>query len=262
MVSAELDLEDRIGARALGLRAAAMLMGATDDRLPVLLTGVGKVRAATSVARLLATTRPSVVVNIGTAGGLRHGLDGVHEIGTVIQHDFASEAIEKITGVGFGPPIVLGAGPIGLAVCAGAVALGARVAVTAGSAEKLERCRELGAEIELCPGLPQFFPALKEHVRELGRKHNIDFVFSKDGWRFTPEYLAQFDAFLFYTTGDLTMAKSDPRGDGLPPMTAEGKAALLAAVASTGRPVAARPPLHRGREDDGRAGSFGAAVSA
>lgn len=66
---------------------------------------------------------------------------------------------------------------------------------------------------------------------ELGRKNNIELVFSKDGWRFTPEYLAQFDAFFFYTTGDLTVPKSDPRGDGLPPMTLAGKAALLAAVA-------------------------------
>lgn len=72
------------------------------------------------------------------------------------------------------------------------------------------------------------FPVLDE----LGRKNNIEFVFSKDGWRFTPEYLAQFDAFLFYTTGDLTLPRSDPRGDGLPPMTPAGKAALLAAVAS------------------------------
>src|SRR5258708_2336276 len=71
------------------------------------------------------------------------------------------------------------------------------------------------------------FPVLDE----LGRKNNIEFVFSKDGWRFTPDYLAQFDAFLFYTTGDLTVPKSDPRGDGLPPMTPAGKAALLAAVA-------------------------------
>jgi type 1 glutamine amidotransferase len=72
------------------------------------------------------------------------------------------------------------------------------------------------------------FPVLDE----LGRKLNIDFVFSKDGWRFAPDYLAQFDAFLFYTTGDLTMHKSDPRGDGLPPMTPAGKAAFLAAIAS------------------------------
>jgi hypothetical protein len=77
-------------------------------------------------------------------------------------------------------------------------------------------------------GRPGFaFPVLDE----IGRKHNLDVVFSKDAWRFSAEYLAQFDAFIFYTTGDLTMARSEPRGDGLPPMTAEGKAALLAAVA-------------------------------
>jgi type 1 glutamine amidotransferase len=70
------------------------------------------------------------------------------------------------------------------------------------------------------------FPVL----RTLGEKNNIEFVYSKDGSLFTPEYLAQFDAFLFYTTGDLMVPKSDPRGDGLPPMTAAGKAALLAAV--------------------------------
>ncbi len=90
---------------ALDLEAAQL-----GGRLPVLLTGVGKVRAATSVARLLATSQPSVVVNVGTAGGLRPGLDGVHEVGTVIQHDFAGEAIERITGIGFGPPIELGTG--------------------------------------------------------------------------------------------------------------------------------------------------------
>ena len=90
---------------ALDLEAAQL-----GDRLPVLLTGVGKVRAAIAVTQLLAATHPSMVVNIGTAGSLRHGHDGVHEIGTVIQHDFASEAIERITGIGFGPPIVLGDG--------------------------------------------------------------------------------------------------------------------------------------------------------
>ena len=64
-----------------------------------------------------------------------------------------------------------------------------------------------------------------------GAKNQIEFVASKDGTLFSPAYLAQFDAFVFYTSGDLTMAKSDPRGDGLPPMTPAGKAALLAAVA-------------------------------
>lgn len=72
------------------------------------------------------------------------------------------------------------------------------------------------------------FPVL----RELGAKNNIEFTFSKDGSLFTADYLAQFDAFFFYTTGDLTVERSDPRGDGLPPMTKDGKAALLAAIAS------------------------------
>ena len=52
----------------------------------------------------------------------------------------------------------------------------------------------------------------------IGARENIVFTFSKDGALFTPEYLAQFDAFVFYTSGDLTLAKSDPRGDGLAPM--------------------------------------------
>jgi adenosylhomocysteine nucleosidase len=84
--------------------------GELGDRLPLLITGVGKVRAAVAVSSLLAVSRPSVVVNIGTAGGLRHGLDGVHEIGTVMQHDFADEAIQRTTGESFGPPILLGHG--------------------------------------------------------------------------------------------------------------------------------------------------------
>ena len=91
---------------ALDLEAAQL-----GDAYPILITGVGKVRAATTVARLLATERPAYVLNIGTAGGLRPGLDGVHEVGTVIQHDFASAAIEQVTGIGFGPPISLGDGP-------------------------------------------------------------------------------------------------------------------------------------------------------
>jgi hypothetical protein len=59
-----------------------------------------------------------------------------------------------------------------------------------------------------------------------GPKHGIAFTFSKDGSLFTPEYLAQFDAFIFYTSGDLLSAGKD----GNPPMTAAGKAALLDAI--------------------------------
>jgi type 1 glutamine amidotransferase len=59
-----------------------------------------------------------------------------------------------------------------------------------------------------------------------GPKHGIAFVFSKDGSLFTPEYLAQFDAYMFYTSGDLLAAGKD----GNPPMTPAGKAALLDAI--------------------------------
>jgi type 1 glutamine amidotransferase len=60
----------------------------------------------------------------------------------------------------------------------------------------------------------------------LGPKHGIEFTFSKDGSLFTPKYLAQFDAFCFYTSGDLLA----PGKDGNPPMTPAGKAALLDAI--------------------------------
>src|SRR3954470_22576200 len=52
-------------------------------------------------------------------------------------------------------------------------------------------------------------------LKELGAKHAIEFTFSKDGSLFSPEYLAQFDAYFFYTSGDLL----SPGKDGNPPMT-------------------------------------------
>jgi hypothetical protein len=63
-------------------------------------------------------------------------------------------------------------------------------------------------------------------LANLGPKRGIEFTFSKDGSLFTPEYLAQFDAFHFYTTGDLTIVGTDKS----PAMTPAGKAALIDAV--------------------------------
>ena len=63
-------------------------------------------------------------------------------------------------------------------------------------------------------------------LSELAAKHNIEFTFSKDGSLFTPEYLAGFDAYFFYTTGDLTTPGTDKQ----PPMSPEGKAAFLKAI--------------------------------
>ncbi len=70
-------------------------------------------------------------------------------------------------------------------------------------------------------------PSFAEKVlTELGAKQGWVWTFSKDGSLFSPEYLAQFDALVFYTTGDLCA----PGTDGQPPMSAAGKQALLDAV--------------------------------
>jgi type 1 glutamine amidotransferase len=70
-------------------------------------------------------------------------------------------------------------------------------------------------------------PSFVEKIlTELGSSHGFEIVSTKDGGVFTPENLAGYDAFFFYTTGDLTQ----PSKDGSPPMTPEGKAAFLEAV--------------------------------
>jgi uncharacterized protein len=63
-------------------------------------------------------------------------------------------------------------------------------------------------------------------LKELGEKNNIEFTFTKDGSLFTPENIAKYDAFFFYTTEDLTTVGSDKN----PPMSKEGKAAFLEAI--------------------------------
>lgn len=67
-------------------------------------------------------------------------------------------------------------------------------------------------------------PSYAEKVLlELGAKHGWEFTFSKDGSKFSPGYLAQFDTVMFYTTGNLLT----PGTDGHPAMTPEGKQALF-----------------------------------
>lgn len=61
---------------------------------------------------------------------------------------------------------------------------------------------------------------------ELGRKHGFEVVASKDGGLFDGD-LSQFDAFFFYTSGDLLRPGPE---DGSPPMSEAGKKALLEAV--------------------------------
>jgi uncharacterized protein len=67
-------------------------------------------------------------------------------------------------------------------------------------------------------------PSLADKVfLDLGAKHSWTFEFSKDGSKFSPEYLAGFDTVIFYTTGDLTTTGSD----GEPAITPQGKQALF-----------------------------------
>ncbi|HEV3255996.1 MAG TPA: ThuA domain-containing protein [Gemmataceae bacterium] len=61
---------------------------------------------------------------------------------------------------------------------------------------------------------------------KLGHKHNFDVTCTKDGAVFND--LSKYDAFWFETTGDLTQSG----GDNEPPMTKEGKKALLKAIAA------------------------------
>ena len=63
-------------------------------------------------------------------------------------------------------------------------------------------------------------------LTDLGEKHNFEVTTTKDGTVFNPENIAKYDAFFFYTTGDLTKAGTDKT----PPMSPEGKAALFEAI--------------------------------
>jgi hypothetical protein len=60
-------------------------------------------------------------------------------------------------------------------------------------------------------------------VTDLGEKNHFEVTCTKDGGIFTPSKLAEFDAFMFYTTGDLTELGTDKH----PPMSPEGKQAFL-----------------------------------
>ncbi|MGN7247687.1 nucleosidase [Janibacter anophelis] len=69
------------------------------DDVEVLITGVGKTLAAVQVTRAICEhphREDLVVVNIGTAGALRPEVTGLHEIGTVLNHDLSAEPIRRL----------------------------------------------------------------------------------------------------------------------------------------------------------------------
>ncbi|GHC40800.1 nucleosidase [Streptomyces cinnamoneus] len=79
-----------------------------DGDLPVLLTGIGKVNATAALATVLARgERPSEIINLGTAGALRPGWEGIHEVAKVIQHDLDTPVLQALTGRTYGAPVTL-----------------------------------------------------------------------------------------------------------------------------------------------------------
>lgn len=66
-------------------------------------------------------------------------------------------------------------------------------------------------------------------LTDIGRDQGFEVVASKDGRLFDPGRIGEWDAFAFYTTGDLTTP--GPHNDGQP-MSADGKKAFLDAIHS------------------------------
>lgn len=83
--------------------------------LPLLVTGAGKVNAAVAVATAINTSRPRELINLGTAGGLKDGLEGTHIVSSVLEHDIDDAAIHAITEVHCSLPINLARGGLILA---------------------------------------------------------------------------------------------------------------------------------------------------
>jgi uncharacterized protein len=78
--------------------------------------------------------------------------------------------------------------------------------------------------IEVKDGKPCYAETI---LRPICKEHDWDLVSTKDGDIFTPENIAKFDAFLFYTTEDLTAEKAT---DGSKPMSKAGKQGFLEAI--------------------------------
>jgi adenosylhomocysteine nucleosidase len=67
--------------------------------IEVVVTGMGKTAAAVATARALARMNnldEVEVINLGTAGALKDGLEGLHEPGTILNHDINAEAVRAL----------------------------------------------------------------------------------------------------------------------------------------------------------------------
>ncbi|WP_109509405.1 nucleosidase [Nocardioides speluncae] len=67
--------------------------------LPLVITGMGKVAAATATAAALAgydDLGGLTAINLGTAGALKDGLDGLHLPSVVLNHDLDADALRAL----------------------------------------------------------------------------------------------------------------------------------------------------------------------
>jgi adenosylhomocysteine nucleosidase len=90
------------------------------DGVEVVVTGLGKTAAAVATTRALAGRDLAglTVVNLGTAGALRDGLSGLHEVGTVVNHDMNADAVRAL---GYDPREVLSVGTSEVVLASGDV---------------------------------------------------------------------------------------------------------------------------------------------
>lgn len=101
-----------------------VILVALRDELPpeavapyeVIYTGVGKVNAALTAAKLFAERKPDLVINFGTAGAVRPGLSGLIDCGAAVERDMDLRPLGIDLGVTFGDeePAVIrwGDGPV------------------------------------------------------------------------------------------------------------------------------------------------------
>lgn len=104
--------------RALVVAATRAEAAHVPAHLPVVVTGLGKTAAAVGVTEALVGVDLSglVVVNVGTAGALRDGLEGLHEVGTVLNHDINGDAIRAL---GYDPEDVFQLADTGVVLASG-----------------------------------------------------------------------------------------------------------------------------------------------
>jgi adenosylhomocysteine nucleosidase len=102
------------------LHPSILIVTALRDELDhpgVLYTGLGKLNATYALTKALQHSTPSLVVNYGTAGGLKPNLSGLLEVAQVLQVDMLAEPLAPRGSTPFDPtPSVLESGHPGV-VC-------------------------------------------------------------------------------------------------------------------------------------------------